>query len=45
MSHILIVEDEPIIRESLLRLLEKQGHSVTATSCVADAIRRVNTWL
>ena len=38
MSHILIVEDEPIIRESLLRLLEKQGHSVTATSCVADAI-------
>jgi len=38
MSHILIVEDEPIIRDSLLRLLEKQGHSVTAVSCVADAI-------
>jgi len=38
MSHILIVEDEPIIRDSLLRLLEKQGHNVTAVSCVADAI-------
>jgi len=40
MSHILIVEDEPIIRDSLFRLLEKQGHSVTATSCVADAIEK-----
>ena len=38
MSHILIVEDELIIRESLSRLLQKQGHSVTAVSCVADAI-------
>ena len=40
MSHILIVEDEPIIRDSLLRLLEKQGHSVIAVSCVADAIEK-----
>jgi two-component system response regulator HydG len=40
MSHILIVEDEPIIRDSLLRLLVKQGHNVTAVSCVADAIEQ-----
>ena len=37
MSQILIVEDEPIIRDSLSRLLEKQGHTVTAVSCVIDA--------
>ncbi|MCP4237760.1 MAG: response regulator, partial [Aestuariibacter sp.] len=37
MSAILIVEDEPIIQKSLKRLLERQGHDVTAVSSVADA--------
>lgn len=40
MSYILIVEDEPIIRDSLLRLLEKQGHRVSAVSCVSDAVEQ-----
>ncbi|NNE62634.1 MAG: sigma-54-dependent Fis family transcriptional regulator, partial [Gammaproteobacteria bacterium] len=36
MSQILIVEDEPIIQESLKRLLERQGHDVTAASSIND---------
>ncbi len=34
MSQILIVEDEPIIQESLKRLLERQGYDVTAVASV-----------
>lgn len=37
MSHILVVEDEPIILESLIRLLERQGHRVTGVSSVPEA--------
>jgi len=37
MSNILIVEDEPIILESLKRLLERQGYEVTAVSSVIEA--------
>lgn len=37
MSHILVVEDEPIILESLVRLLERQGHQVTGVSSVPEA--------
>jgi len=37
MSNILIVEDEPIILESLKRLLERQGYEVTAVSSVVEA--------
>ena len=37
MSNILIVEDEPIILESLKRLLERQGYDVTAVSSVIEA--------
>ena len=36
MSLILIVEDEPIIQESLKRLLERQGHDVTAASSISE---------
>src|SRR5210317_1222578 len=36
MSQILIVEDEPIIQESLKRLLERQGYDVTATNSVDE---------
>ncbi len=37
MSNILVVEDEPIIQESLVRLLQRQGHEVTGVSSVAEA--------
>ncbi len=37
MSNILVVEDEPIIQESLVRLLQRQGHSVTGVASVAEA--------
>lgn len=37
MSNILVVEDEPIIQESLLRLLQRQGHDVTGVASVAEA--------
>ncbi len=37
MSNILVVEDEPIILESLTRLLERQGYLVTGVSSVAEA--------
>lgn len=37
MAEILIVEDETIIRDSLKRLLERNGYSVTGTGSVAEA--------
>jgi DNA-binding NtrC family response regulator len=37
MSNILVVEDEPIIQESLVRLLRRQGHDVTGVGSVAEA--------
>jgi DNA-binding NtrC family response regulator len=37
MSNILVVEDEPIILESLVRLLERQGHHATGVSSVPEA--------
>ncbi|TNF85967.1 MAG: sigma-54-dependent Fis family transcriptional regulator [Gammaproteobacteria bacterium] len=37
MSNILVVEDEPIIQESLVRLLQRQGHDVTGVASVAEA--------
>ena len=37
MSNILVVEDEPIIQESLVRLLVRQGHDVTGVASVAEA--------
>lgn len=43
MSHILVVEDEPIILESLTRLLERQGYQVTGVSSVTDAEEKANT--
>ncbi len=45
MSQILIVEDEPIIQESLKRLLERQGHDVTAVGSVSEtAEKSINTY-
>ena len=37
MSHILVVEDEPIILESLVCLLDRQGYRVTGVSSVPEA--------
>ena len=37
MSNILVVEDEPIIQESLIRLLQRQGHDATGVASVAEA--------
>ncbi len=37
MSHILVVEDEPIILESLMHLLDRQGYRVTGVSSVSEA--------
>ncbi|MCP4389916.1 MAG: sigma-54-dependent Fis family transcriptional regulator [Gammaproteobacteria bacterium] len=37
MSNILVVEDEPIIQESLVRLLRRQGYDVTGVASVAEA--------
>ena len=37
MSNILVVEDEPIIQESLIKLLQRQGHDVTGVASVAEA--------
>ena len=43
MSHILVVEDEPIILESLTRLLERQGYQVTGVGSVSEAEEKANT--
>jgi DNA-binding NtrC family response regulator len=37
MNHILVVEDEPIILESLVCLLDRQGYRVTGVSSVSEA--------
>jgi DNA-binding NtrC family response regulator len=45
MSNILVVEDESIILESLVRLLERQGHRVTGVSSVPEAEEHsINTY-
>ena len=38
MSHILIIEDEPIIRSSLKRLLERNGYQVSEAGSVQEAL-------
>ncbi|HEY9036473.1 MAG TPA: sigma-54 dependent transcriptional regulator [Pseudomonadales bacterium] len=38
MARILVVEDEPIIRNALKRLLERQGHAVTEAGSVDEAL-------
>lgn len=43
MSHILVVEDEPIILESLTRLLERQGYLVTGAGSVIEAEENAST--
>ena len=38
MSHILLVDDEPIIRAEIGRLLAREGHDVAGASSVSDAL-------
>src|SRR5690606_14820622 len=38
MSHILVVEDEPIIRSALRRLLERHHHPVSEAGAVQEAV-------
>ena len=38
MSHILIVEDEPIIRSALKRLLERNGYQISEAGSVQEAL-------
>ena len=45
MSNILVVEDEPIIQDSLVRLLQRQGHQATGVGSVAEAEENsINTY-
>jgi len=45
MSNILVVEDEPIIQESLVRLLQRQGHDAMGVGSVAEAEENsINTY-
>ena len=37
MSHILIIEDERVIRSSLSRLLERNGYSTEEAESIAEA--------
>ncbi len=38
MAHILFVDDEPAIRETLPKILATQGHTVVAAATVAEAL-------
>ena len=42
MSHILIIEDEPIIRSALKRLLERNAYQVSEAGSVQDALDNFN---
>ena len=37
MNHLLIIEDEPVIRVALRRLLERHGHQVSEAESVEAA--------
>ena len=41
-NHILVVEDEPVIRSSLCRLLERHNYRVSEASSVQNAIETHN---
>ena len=41
MNHILIIEDEVVIRSALRRLLERNGYQISEASTVEEASRRI----
>lgn len=41
MAHLLLVEDDPTIRQALVRALGERGHAVGSVSTAADALRAV----
>lgn len=45
MAQILIVDDEPVVRSALRRVLEHAGHAVTSASGGYEAIRRLDAGL
>jgi DNA-binding NtrC family response regulator len=42
MSHILIVEDETVIRNALRRLLERHGYTISEAASIKDALQNHN---
>ena len=44
MASVFLIEDDQAIRQTLVRSLSEQGHSVKAVSTAADALRDVVTW-
>ena len=44
MASVFLIEDDQAIRQSLVRALSDQGHSVRAVSTAADALRDVMSW-
>jgi DNA-binding response OmpR family regulator len=43
-ASVFLIEDDQAIRQTLVRSLSEQGHSVKAVSTAADALRDVVTW-
>ena len=43
MAHILFVDDEPAIRETLPKILATRGHTVVAAATVAEALAHITT--
>ena len=43
MAHILFVDDEPSIRETLPKILATRGHTVVAAATVAEALAHITT--
>ena len=44
MASVFLIEDDQAIRQTLVRSLTEQGHSVKAVSTAADALRDVVSW-
>ena len=44
MASVFLIEDDQAIRQTLVRSLSEQGHSVKAVSTAADALRDVVSW-
>src|SRR6266496_2126331 len=43
MAHILFVDDEPVIRETLPKILATRGHTVVAAATVTEALAHITT--
>ena len=43
MAHVLVVEDEPAVREVVVKMLDHHGHDVVSAFGGLDAIRKIKT--